>query len=580
MTDRPLEAADQGLAVSAEWEDLSEAHLEPIQALLATFTKALRAYQLYDENNPVYQRFVTNLRNAFREIWVELDKLPLHVEEERLAYHGQEVYRSDSRTDSLAFLLYKDGIREITFLPGIEDEEVEPLLNALQRARHLRAEGDDLLTILWDADLQLFRHTYIDLLAEGLEVPEAQAPGFTDFGLVLEGEVGEEAEEGSEEEGEAASIAQPTISREDFNPTLYSLDPREMERIHAELDKEKRRDLRGDVLDALFDRLEEPESPERQSEILSIIETLLSNFLSHGALDAAGAVLEELSKLRVADGILDPARQAEADHIVDALSLPASVQELVRALEDGAITPRARELGAFLRHLHAGALGPLVRASELLEKKELQPVLREAVQGIAEANRPAVLDLLGSGDPAIMAGAARLAGRLRLTDAAPAILQLLKHSDAGVRMAAVDSAVGLRAPTVTGQLQEGLSDPDREVRIATAKGLAELKYLPAATAFRNVLKGKRIRQADLTEKIALFESYGVMGDKQATQILDRLLNGRGFLGRKEEPEIRACAALALGRVRTPEASAALEAAREETQPIVRNAVSRALRGEG
>ena len=439
--------------------------------------------------------------------------------------------------------------------------------------------GDDLLTILWDADLQLFRHTYIDLLAEGLEVPEAGEPGFTDFGLVLEGEVGEEAEEGSEEEGEAAAIAQPGISREDFNPTLYSLDPREMESIHAELEKEMRRDLRGDVLDALFDRLEEPESRERQSEILAIIETLLPNFLGHGALAAAGAVLEELSRLRGADGILDPARQEEADHIVDALSLPASVQELVRALEDGAITPRARELGSFLRHLRAGALGPLVRASELLEKKELQPVLREAVQGIAEANRPAVLDLLGSSDPVITARAARLAGRLRLTDAAPAILQLLKHSDAGVRMAAVDSAVGLRAPTLTGQLHEGLSDPDREVRIATAKGLAELKYLPAATAFRNVLKGKRIRQADLTEKIALFESYGVMGDKEATQILDRLLNGRGFLGRKEEPEIRACAALALGRVRTPEGSAALEAARDESQPIVRNAVSRALRGE-
>ncbi|MBT8397633.1 MAG: HEAT repeat domain-containing protein, partial [Gemmatimonadetes bacterium] len=94
------------------------------------------------------------------------------------------------------------------------------------------------------------------------------------------------------------------------------------------------------------------------------------------------------------------------------------------------------------------------------------------------------------------------------------------------------------------------------------------------------IRSKGIRQADLSEQIAFFESYGLVQDPDGVKVLDRLLNGRGFLGRKESGEIRACAALALGKMDSPEAAAALEKASEEQDPVVRSAVGRALRGEG
>ena len=49
-------------------------------------------------------------------------------------------------------------------------------LQVLNRARDLRPEGDDLLTILWEADLKYFTYSYIDLLAQGmdLDLPSAQ----------------------------------------------------------------------------------------------------------------------------------------------------------------------------------------------------------------------------------------------------------------------------------------------------------------------------------------------------------------------------------------------------------------------
>ena len=55
--------------------------------------------------------------------------------------------------------------------------------------------------------------------------------------------------------------------------------------------------------------------------------------------------------------------------------------------------------------------------------------------------------------------------------------------------------------------------------------------------------------------------------------LDAILNGKGFLGRREDPETRACAAIALGRIGTPRAQESLRKASTEKDVIVRNAVN-------
>jgi hypothetical protein len=92
------------------------------------------------------------------------------------------------------------------------------------------------------------------------------------------------------------------------------------------------------------------------------------------------------------------------------------------------------------------------------------------------------------------------------------------------------------------------------------------------------LEDKEFRQADVTEKISFFEAYGLLAGESAVGFLNKILNGRGFLGRREPAELRAGAALGLGKVRTASALQALDTARKEEDPIVRSAVNRALKG--
>ena len=155
--------------------------------------------------------------------------------------------------------------------------------------------------------------------------------------------------------------------------------------------------------------------------------------------------------------------------------------------------------------------------------------------------------------------------------------------DKAVRRAAMMAGVPC-ITTITGAaaalegLRPALQDDDREVRIAAVRGLAAAKYLPARAAVEAVVAGKAIRDADLTEQMAFFEAFGAMAGAEHVPLLDRLLNGRRLFGR-HTPELRACAAMALGRMSAPAARSALQKAATDPSPIVRNAIGKALRGE-
>lgn len=328
----------------------------------------------------------------------------------------------------------------------------------------------------------------------------------------------------------------------------------------------------------MFDRIE-TDPPERQREILAIFRSLLPNLLSHGALGAAGEILAELHGLpERAESLVQEERDAAAD-LLDEISASDAVDELVVALQTGAITPSPVELGGFLQQLRPAALSSLVKASQHTDDKRIQLVLLDAVAQIGAQSQQAIVNLFNSKDPDILAGACQLAGRMGLTQAGGTLGKLMGHAVAAVRLSAVEASVALKSSSAAAGLEQALDDDEREIRIAAAKGLTELRYEPSAPKVKAKLGSRAMKHADITEKIAFFEAYGAVGGEEAVKVLGRLLNRKGMLGRREPEEMRACAALGLGRAGTQNAMSELRAAQNTSEPVVRSAVSRALRTE-
>lgn len=547
--------------------------------VLGALAKAVRAFQLYQSNNPVYQRFVQAAVAAFSRLWERTPSLHLTVEEHAFCW-GEERFPMGEGRESLAYQFYKDGVRYVTFLPGFE-AEVEKFLAVLQRARQLEPlGGDDLVSLLWEEDFVSFQYGYVDVLAQQLPLPE---PGGVPIRpvdrreLELEVGAGAAAAELDGAPGAAATDALTTVTRDDFAETLFFLDETELHQLQQEADLEWHREVRSDVLAALFDRLEDG-SPARQDEILGILRQVLPSFLSRGDLHSSALVLRELDGLLEA-GVLGPAQRERVENLFTELSQPAVVSQLIGVLEQGGEGPEVEDLGLFLAHLRPEALPVLIAGAVRIAQAAVRERLEAATDRLAEQHPHGLKALLASDDPVVAAGAARAVGRLRLTAAAPDLEQLIGHAETHVRKAAVDALVALRSSAAVGGLERALEDGDRDVRIAAARGLAALRYQPSRERFEQVLTSRWVRESDLTEKIVFFEAYGTLGGAESVRMLDGILNGRGFLRRRAPAELRACAALALGRINTPAARAALERAAADSDTVVRSAVSRALRRE-
>ena len=197
-----------------------------VEELLLALAKAQRAHQLYLPNNPVYQQAIEKLRNLFRTIWEATDDLFLDVSESELRWEGNPVYSVPNKSESVAWVLFKDGVRSLVFKPGVEQDEIVGFLDVIHRARTLQAEdNDDLLTLLWEKDFQRIQYQFQDISADAgtmqLPVEEEIQPAQTSAQAVQR-VVEEEAPP-------RAGI----VRTEDFDTTLYFLDEREIEFLRA-----------------------------------------------------------------------------------------------------------------------------------------------------------------------------------------------------------------------------------------------------------------------------------------------------------------------------------------------------------
>jgi HEAT repeat protein len=380
--------------------------------------------------------------------------------------------------------------------------------------------------------------------------------------------------------GEEVGAPPGIVRTEDFNPTLYSFDAEEKRRLAESVKREMGRDLRKDVVNALLDSLEDPSRPARQAEIVEILRTVLPSFLSQGAVLPAAVVVGEIQKIAAGPAVLGPDARSATEQLIADLSSPEVVREILRALREGSVRADAAELGELLRCLGPGALEALVAGAESAATEAERTVIREAMRGIADANREAVVRLFDSADQTVVGGAVRHPGPLKMDEAPAARASLMDRAPASVRLAAVEVAAQLRSPLVAGALLRLVRHQNRDLRIASARALGGTGYPPAARELRKILEGRELKAADVSEKVAFFEAYGRLGGEEAVVYLDTILNGKGFLGRREPSEVRAGAALGLGKVGSPAARAALEGARSDDDPVVRSAVGRAIRGEG
>ena len=552
----------------------SPAMLLPSQVaeLLQTVVKALRAFQMYLPNNPVHQRAAQNVKAAFVPIWSAVDELTLAVGETELRWEEEVVYSQLNKAECLAWMLFKDGMRVLTIRRGAEQDEVVRFLELLNHARFLPAEaGDDLMTLLWEQDFQLIQYHFIDLLgeAEPLEGSPASVGG------TLEPASAETRRAQVAEE--APPRPKGIVDIEDFDSTLYFLEEAEINYVVEQVQEEYRRDVRQASLNALFDLLELHTDDRIRIEILGVLDMLFPNLLNKGEFRTVAAVMRETRLITSRAQNLTEEQRRRLQDFEAQLSQPGIVVQLVQSLDEAAALASDEDVTEVLREMRPTALGVLIDSLPRLNNASVRSLLEATIDRLATNHPTEVMRLLrnppGQSLPALVA----LSGRLGLQQAVPGLGELLANPHPGVRLATVQALEKIGTPGALTHIDRAIEDDDRNVRLLAVRAVAARGYKGALRRIEGVVMGKAVKELDLTEKMAFFEAYGAIAGPPALKTLSEMLLPRGLLKLRQASETRACAAIALGKIRTPEAREILTRAAEDKDLVVRNAVNRALR---
>ncbi len=550
-----------------------------VELLIQTFAKGLRAIQIYLPNNPIYEKACNKVTNAFEAVWRVTDELILEVTDAEIRWEEQIVYSEPNRSESMAWTLYEDGVRSVTMLPGVEEGEVIRFLEVLSRIRSLPPEGaDNLLTLLWEQEFDRIRYVTAELGEEDGNAIEGSGGGGGGEETPPAEEVREEVRRqlsGPAEEEKATEF----VSVEDVDSSLYELEPDEVAYLKRELAREYDQDLRTNVLAILCDIFEFQSNADIRSEVLTILGSFVPHLLAVGDSDSVVYVLRETQAIRKRVKDLTEEQATALDELPARLSEPVAFGHLLTALDKGSTNVSDEELERLFGGLRPEVFETALEWLPQLVTERIKALLEDALIKIAIANSKVLTDALESRSREVAHVAVGFAKTLALPEVVPPLGRLLQSPDKDLRAEEVDVLEVIGTSEAMQELEKAIDDPNRAIRLAAIRTLMGHGHDGVVPRIKAKVTDKEFRSADLTEKKALLEAYGVLAGSPGVAVLALMLLPRGFLRRKEDPQVRACAAMGLGKIGTPEAAAVLRRVAADKDALVRNAVNQALREE-
>ncbi len=126
--------------------------------------KTKKLFKIYPANNPIYINASKAAFGKFNSFFLHEKELSIQLSQHQIFYTGEEIYHNPEKDDNLALFLFKDGIREITFLKGMPQEELDKFLRLLAIDFEKDAPDDDIVTVLWEKDFEHIKYIADDIL--------------------------------------------------------------------------------------------------------------------------------------------------------------------------------------------------------------------------------------------------------------------------------------------------------------------------------------------------------------------------------------------------------------------------------
>ena len=541
-------------------EKMVEEEVKSTRALIQTFLQAVKAYRLYEASHPILNKFMDRLKKDFDRYFDEFDSFSLQIGEHRLFYQGKVVYESQDVKESLAFLFFKDGIREIRFLKGLEFREVVDFLHVVRKSDSINRLEDDLVTLLWEKD---FSHILFTTLDEFLEEGAGFVPATEEDllkGLEYRGS-GEEGLKGSEEKeetGESHVLVAEGL-KEVLNLTpgqslvqACQLNPVELEKINGEVQQEQQPEYVSVLIDNLIEiLLHLGEDIEAYENMISYFERTIESLLQQKEVEKVVTILKSLNDTVESIALKD--KQIFAiRRILETCSGPRHVQLLGEIIKnDGGV--QSESILQYLRLLTKQAIDPLCLLLSQLESGKWRKEVCNLLAELSQQDIQALSRFLADRNSFLVCHILYVLGKIGHSSTVKYLGGLVSHEDPKVREETLQvlSRFGEKGKNL---VQKFLKDPVAEIRAKASLFFAKMAKAEAANPLMQIILSEDFYKRDFNEKSSFFRARAETGAKEAIPTLKNIAQRRRWLQRAKWNETRLCASSILKMMETGERS--------------------------
>ena len=548
---------------------MSELKARPIpptvEACYSALDRAIKTLKLYMGKGELSINSVETLFTTLTAHLEEAEDLILEVRSEGLTYQDK-AFDTGGRTVHAYFHLFKDGLRELSFLPGLTRDEIQAFMrivvdqeeletSTVQEQEEEEWEGaqrdEDTVTRLWEADFVHIRYHAIDAYAEG-EVFDPER-GFT---RSLADQIHERMEmfrpstEGVTLDASSLSSAtQPeslaergalAITGSEFPPEEH------MRGWRTRVGEDET--LGMDRFAVIWGRLVQGARPEETETLADLMVQMFRDWMTDGNWDALIRALKEMLSLQKRDEGSKPI----VSYVLDEIVSPTEMLRLLPAVE--AIQPDDA-VKAVVFHK---ALGD--RAVELLCQMLRDVNIGRTVTAFEKAFSDQKIGVqnihlarLKSREEKILVLAIERLGNYRtMTEVAQAIRPMLSRTEASVRYAALRALQGDDDPAVLKALGRSLEAFDKGVRNYAISELVTTNSDFARGALLDRVESKEFNGLDIAERRSLLIAIATIGGEDIEDWFYEQLEKRSWFRKKElqteQDLIRECLKTAGGAV--------------------------------
>ncbi len=472
-----------------------------------------------------------------------------------ICYYDVVVYKNTSLIVGIAFLLFRDGIRELRFTKGLEEWELADFLQVLISADSLNLYEDDCATLLWEKDLLHIEFVVID---EFLDESSAIIPRSIEQlrEKISAGDVvgvADDSHENLDDDGiDNESAIYETMAGQQ---SIFMITPEDSQHLQCEIQQESAQTVLFHIIDIIFDIFIQENNSNAYQDAANYLLRCFDAQLMISSFAEAGTLLRQLRTLLAQQPLLDWQQQI-LQKVILRLGEKERIDRLAGALQQED-DEKLAAMHDFIIQMDASAIPALLELSGEHASSRVCNMLADALAELGRHSVPLFTQYLK--DPCwyrvrtIVMILQRIGGRQCLY----LVQKVINHPDARVRGEVMNALGAIRGEDAENLLAFALHDSDRLVRGLAAYQLGKLGTTSSIRTLISFARSQALYKLNGDSLHLLFSGLAASKSSLVVPVLRSFLSKRSWLFRKYDGIYRE-AAQALAELGTPDALAVLQ----------------------